>query len=93
MVTKFCTPPPGCYTGKMLFANASKIKTNCFITLQPDIFKIISNLPNWAIEHLMLYKRFVYALIYTLIYRYTCAKERKNSYPNFIPDIVNINFP
>ena len=27
MVTKFCTPPPGSYTGKMLFANASKIIT------------------------------------------------------------------
>ena len=34
MVTKFCTP--GCYTGKMLFANASKIIRNWFLTLQPD---------------------------------------------------------
>ena len=36
MVTKFCTPPAGCYTGKM-FANVSKIITNWFLTLQPDI--------------------------------------------------------
>ena len=34
----FCTPPPGCYIGKMLSANASKIKTNWFLTLQPAIF-------------------------------------------------------
>ena len=50
MVTKFCTPPPGCYTREMLFANASKIITNWFLTLQPDIFKIICNLPKWAQE-------------------------------------------
>ena len=43
MVTKFCTPPPGCYTGKTLFA-VSKIIRNWFFTLQPDIFKIICNL-------------------------------------------------
>ena len=48
MVTKFCTLHPGYYTGKMLFANASKIITNWFLTLQPDIFKIIRNLPMWA---------------------------------------------
>ena len=48
MVTKFCTP--GCYTGKMLFANASKIIRNWFLTLQLDIFKIICNLPKWAQE-------------------------------------------
>ena len=41
----------------------------------------------------MLYKSFVDALINALIHRCTCAKERKNPYPNFIPDIVNINFP
>ena len=36
---------PGCYTGKM-FANVSKIITNLFLTLQPDISKIICDLPN-----------------------------------------------
>ena len=30
------TPTPGCYTGKMLFSNASKITRNWFLTLQPD---------------------------------------------------------
>ena len=44
MVTKFNTPTPGCYTGKM-FANVSKIIASWFLTLQPDIFKIIFNLP------------------------------------------------
>ena len=29
-------PHPGCYAGKMLFANASKIIRNWFLTLQPD---------------------------------------------------------
>ena len=29
-------PIPGCYTGKMLFADASKIIRNWFLTLQPD---------------------------------------------------------
>ena len=48
MVTKFCTLHPGYYTGKILFANASKIITNWFLTLQPDIFKIIRDLPKWA---------------------------------------------
>ena len=48
MVTKFCTPPPGFYTGKILFANASKIITNWFLTLRSDIFKIICNLPKLA---------------------------------------------
>ena len=50
MVTKFCTPPPGCYTREMLFANASKIITNWFLTFQPDIFKMICNLPKRAQE-------------------------------------------
>ena len=50
MGTKFGTPPPGYYKGKMFFANASKITTNWFLTLQPDIFKIIRNLPKWAQE-------------------------------------------
>ena len=50
MVIKFCTPPLGCYTEKMLSDNASKIIANWFLTLQPDIFKIICNLPNWAQE-------------------------------------------
>ena len=50
MVTKFCALPPGCDTGKMSFANASKIITNWFLTLQPDIFKIICNLPKWVQE-------------------------------------------
>ena len=49
MVTKFCSPPPGCYTGKIL-ANVSKIIKNWFLTLQPDIFKIICNLPKRAQE-------------------------------------------
>ena len=36
-VTKFCIhPSPGCYTGKMLFANVSEIIRNWFLTLQPD---------------------------------------------------------
>ena len=30
------SPTKGCYTGKMLFANASKIIRNWLLTLQPD---------------------------------------------------------
>ena len=40
----------GCYMGKIFFANASKIIRNWFLTLQPDIFQIICNLPKWAQE-------------------------------------------
>ena len=50
MVIKFCTAPLGWYTEKMLSDNASEIIANWFLTLQPDIFKIIFNLPNWAQE-------------------------------------------
>ena len=50
MVTNFCTPPPGCYTGKMLFAIASKTIKNWFLTLQPDVFNIIGNLPKCVQE-------------------------------------------
>ena len=41
---------PGCYTGKMLFANVSKIMRNWFLTLQSDIFKVICSLPKCAQE-------------------------------------------
>ena len=74
------------YAWKMLFANASKITRNWFLTLQPDIFLIICNLPKWAqerewiwYEHLMLYNVFAYAQIYALIYLRTYVKERKAS--------------
>ena len=50
MVAKFCTTHPDCCTGKTLFANVSKIKTNWFLPLQRDISKIICNLPKWAQE-------------------------------------------
>ena len=70
-------------TGKM-FANASKIITNWFWTLQPDIFKIISNLLKWLqkrawmlYEHFTLYDIFVYAVIYPFIYLCTSVKEKK----------------
>ena len=49
MVKKFCTLPLDCYTEKM-FANASKIIANWFLTLQLDILKIIRNLPKWIQE-------------------------------------------
>ena len=73
MVTNFCTPPPGCYTGKMLFAIASKIIKNWFLTLQPDVFNIICNLPKWPKRHgcnisTWCYNNiFVYALISALV--------------------------
>ena len=36
-VTNFCIyPTPGWYTGKMLFANVSKIMRNWFLALRPD---------------------------------------------------------
>ena len=38
---KILYPNPGCYTEKMLFAKASKIIRNWFLTFQTDIFKII----------------------------------------------------
>ena len=34
---KVLYPTPGCYTGKMLFAKASKIIRNWFLTLESDI--------------------------------------------------------
>ena len=40
----------------------------------------------------MLYNIFACAQIYALIYLCTCVKERKNSYTNFIPEVININF-
>ena len=43
-------PTPCCYIVKMLFAHASKIIRNWFLTFQPDIFQIICNLPKWAQE-------------------------------------------
>ena len=74
MVAKLCTPPRGHYTGKISFTNASKIITNWFLTLQPDIFKTISSLPQWAqerawleYEHLTPYNLFFYELIYALM--------------------------
>ena len=50
MVTKCCKPHTSCYIVKILFAKASKIITNWLLTLQPDILKIIGNLPKWAQE-------------------------------------------
>ena len=51
MVTKFCTPLPGYYTRKILFANESKIKANWFLTLELVLaLKMICNLPKWAQE-------------------------------------------
>ena len=49
MVTKICTPPQVA-TQKMFFANASKMIRNWFLTFEPDLFKIICNLPKWAQE-------------------------------------------
>ena len=46
-------------------------------------------------EHLTLSNLFIYALIYALIYLCTCVKERKaslNFLPNFIFEVVNIDF-
>ena len=46
-------------------------------------------------EHLALYKIFVYALIYALIYLCTCVKERKapsKFLPNFVSGVINIDF-
>ena len=65
----------------MLFANASEIIRNWFLTLQPDNYL---KLPNWAqergliqCEHLMLYNILFYAIIYALVYLCTCVKKRK----------------
>ena len=52
-VTKFCIEPaPGCYTRKMLFANASKIIKNWLLTLQPD------NYPQFAKVGTRMFGRF-----------------------------------
>ena len=78
----FLPHPPGCYTGKMLFANASKTITNWFLTLQPDIFKIICNLPNWhRIElrrNISTWRYVIYQLIYSLIYLCTMCERKKS---------------
>ena len=51
MDVKFSAPPPGCYTGKMLFASRSKIIANWFLTLQLFLgTSIICNFPKWAQE-------------------------------------------
>ena len=91
MVTKFCTPTPGCYTGKM-FVNVSKIRTNSFLIPQPDISKIICDVPKWAQEsEWMLYEPWCY-IIYLFMHQFMYLCEGKKSF-NKIPDVINIDFP
>ena len=82
-VTKFCTPPQAATQGKILFANASKVIRNWFLTLQPEVstrkgMDIIICLCTNACTYLCI-----------------CVKERKaslNSYTNFIFEVINIDF-
>ena len=77
MVTKFCTP--GCYTGKMLFANASKIIRNWFLTLQPDNYLQFTKVGTrkGMDEHLKL-NICLRTNICTYLYMHLC--ERKKSF-------------
>ena len=59
----------------MLFANASKIIRNWFLTLQPDNYMQFKSGRKEGHGCNMS----IYALIYALIYLCTCVKERKAS--------------
>ena len=74
MIKKFCTPYPGCYTGEMLFANASKFITNWFLRLQLDIFKVICNLSRNVQErawHICLCTN-----LCTYLFMYLCQRKK-----------------
>ena len=76
-------PTSGCYTGKMLFANLSKIIKNIknwFLTLQPDNYLQFSKVGRRkgmdVIRALDAIQYIFYALIYALIYLCPCVKEK-----------------
>ena len=60
LTTKFCNS--GYYTGKMLLAvkNVPKIIWNWFLTLFPEIFKIICNLPMWAMHRAYIHRAYIH---------------------------------
>ena len=76
----------------MLFANASKIIRNWFLTLQPDNYLQFTKVGmrkgmdvKWEFMHW-----FMHWFIYTIVWKK--AKLHQNSYTNFISEVVNIDF-
>ena len=76
----------------MLFANASKIIRNWFLTLQPDNYLQFTKVGmrkgmdvKWEFMHW-----FMHWFIYTIVWKK--EKLHQNSYTNFISEVVNIDF-
>ena len=76
----------------MLFANASKIIRNWFLTLQPDNYLQFTKVGmrkgmdvKWEFMHW-----FMHLFIYTIVWKK--EKLHQNSYTNFISEVVNIDF-
>ena len=76
----------------MLFANASKIIRNWFLTLQPDNYLQFTKVGmrkgmdvKWEFMHW-----FMHLFIYTIVWKK--EKLHQNSYTNFISAAVNIDF-
>ena len=82
MVRRFCSQSS--YLGKILFAHASKIIRNWFLTLQPDILYIICNLPKWEPDRVWIkYERLtLYISLWTNFSTYLFMQlcERKKSF-------------
>ena len=80
-VTKFCTP--SFHTGKMLFADASKIMRNWFFVLQPDIFLIVCNLPKRAQEvygrNMSIWRYIIYLFLHSFmnLFIYALVSKKK----------------
>ena len=101
LYARFCIyPTPGCYTGKMLFANASKIIRNCFSTPQPDNYLQFTKVGTrkgmdviWALDAIY-YICLCTNLLDLFIYAFVWKKEKlhQNSYSNFISKAINIDF-
>ena len=76
----------------MLFASASKIIRNWFLTLQPDNYLQFTKVGmtkgmdvKWEFMHW-----FMHLFIYTIVWKK--EKLHQNSYTNFISEVVNIDF-
>ena len=98
-VIKLCIyPTSGCYTGKMVFTNASQIKRNWFLTLHLNNYLQFTKVGtrkfmDVVYEYLTLYNIFVYPLfIHFFIYTLVWKKENFHSYTNLISEVININF-
>ena len=74
----------------------SKTIRNWVLTLQPENFLQLTKESTRMGEHLKLYNKFVYSLIYMRLFIYALVwkneKLHLNSYTNFISEVINIDF-